>query len=356
MAAVVLCLTVPVHAVGSELQPEDFGLGEFEAQAEAYLDGFDIRLQNSWEENLAVLVDTGTEELFGIVKKAVRSAVLLLSVALFCAMSEPIVGGKTVNSARIISLVGSLAVSAISVSDVSSLMGLGVSSVKTLTSFSNVLLPVIAALTAATGAITGAAARQMAAVLFSDVLLNVMNGVLIPLIYAYVALSIAWAATGNGGLKKTAALFKWIATTLLVVLLMTYVAYLSLNGIISGSADAATVKAAKFAISTAVPVVGGILSDASASILSAAGILKSSVGVFGMLAVLALCLVPFLRLGVHYLVYKFVAAMASTVGDGPVSALIESLSSSFGLILGMMGASAFLLLVSLVSSVMLVTV
>ena len=353
--AVILCLILPARASGLELREETFQLSEFEAQAEQYLNGVNISLQNDWEDNLAVLVDTGTEELFGIVKKAVRSSVLMLSIALFCGIGEIAVGEKGSGLVRIVPLVGALAVSAVSVADVNSLMGMGVSSVEKLTSFSNVLLPVVATLTAATGAITGAAVRQMAAILFSDLLMNVINGILIPLVYGYIAGSIAWAATGNGGLKRIAALFKWVATTLLIILLMAYVAYLSVNGIIAGSADAVTIKAAKFAISTAVPVVGGILSDASESILSAAGVLKSSVGVFGMVAVLALCLIPFLQLAVHYLAYKFVAAVASTVGVSSVSGLIESLSSSFGLILGMMGAGALLLLVSLVSSITMVT-
>ena len=352
--AVASLLILPAEAGGLDLGEEEFQLAEFETQAETYLDGMDISLENDWEDNLAALVDTGTEELFGIVKKAVRSSVLLLSIALFCGIGEITVGEKGSGLVRIVPLVGALAVSAVSVADVHSLMGMGVTSVEKLTSFSNVLLPVVASLTAATGAVTGAAARQMAAVLFSDLLLNVINSVLIPLVYGYIAASIAWAATGNGGLKRVAALFKWAATTLLIVLLMAYVAYLSVNGIITGSADAAAIKAAKFAISTAVPVVGGILSDASESILSAAGVLKSSVGVFGMVAVLALCLVPFLQLAVHYLAYKFVAAVAATVGGSSVTGLIESLGTSFGLILGMMGAGALLLLVSLVSSITMV--
>lgn len=65
-----------------------------------------------------------------------------------------------------------------------------------------------------------------------------------------------------------------------------------------------TVKAAKFTMSSLVPVVGGILSDAAETVLAGAGILKNAVGVFGMLAVLAMCVVPFLQLGIHYLAYK----------------------------------------------------
>ena len=45
------------------------------------------------------------------------------------------------------------------------------------------------------------------------------------------------------------------------------------------------------------------------------------------------------------------AALAATVADGPLAGLIECMGTGFGLILGMTGACALLLLISLVSSV-----
>jgi stage III sporulation protein AE len=100
-----------------------------------------------------------------------------------------------------------------------------------------------------------------------------------------------------------------------------------------------------------VPVVGGILSDATEAILAGAGILKNAVGIFGLLTVLSICAVPFLELGIHYLLYKLSAALASTVADGPTADLIGGIGDAFGLILGMTGACALLLLVSIVSAV-----
>ncbi len=196
----------------------------------------------------------------------------------------------------------------------------------------------------------------MAAALFSGLLVDLIDRLLVPLVYGYIAASVAYAAVGNEGLKRLAALIKWLATTILTIVLLVFVGYLTVSGIIAGSADAATVKAAKFAISGAVPVVGGILADASESILAAAGVLCSTVGVFGMVVVLAICLLPFLQLAVHYLIYKLTAALSATVGGGRVCGLIDSISGAFGLILGMTGACALLLLVALVSSITVVTV
>ena len=130
-----------------------------------------------------------------------------------------------------------------------------------------------------------------------------------------------------------------------------FVGYLTASGVVAGAADAAAVKAARLAISGAIPVVGGILSDAAETVLASAGVLRGTVGVFGMVTVLGVCLLPLLQLAVHYLAYKLVAALSCAFGGGPVCTLVDRLSSAFGLVLGMTGACCLLLLIALVSCV-----
>ena len=91
------------------------------------------------------------------------------------------------------------------------------------------------------------------------------------------------------------------------------------------------------------------------SVLAGAGILKGSVGAAGLLVVLSICITPFLRLGLHYLTYKAAAALTATIASPRLSQLVDSIGSAFGLVLGMTGACALLLLFSLVSAVMAVT-
>jgi hypothetical protein len=162
---------------------------------------------------------------------------------------------------------------------------------------------------------------------------------------------VAYAAVGNEGLKRIAGTLKWVVTSILTVVLLVFVGYLTVSGVIAGSTDAVTVKAAKFTMSSLVPVVGGILSDAAETVLAGAGILKNAVGVFGMLAVLCMCVAPFLQLGIHYLTYKVTSALSATVSSGRVAGLIDQIGGAFGLVLGMTGASALLLLISMVSAI-----
>ena len=343
-----LSLLCPPAWAGT-VREEDFGVSEVERSAAEQ--GGTAEYGAGLDDGLAELVDTGTRELAGIIRRAVRSSVLILLILLFCGLAETVQEGAGGSPSRSVSLAGTLAVTAVAVADVNALLGMGTGAIARMTSFANVLLPTAAALTAATGAVTGAAARQLAAALFSDLLVNLIHGLLVPLLYGYIAASAAQAAVGENRLKRLADLLKWTVTTVLTVVTMAFVGYLTASGVVAGTADAATVKAAKFAISGAIPVVGGILSDAAETVLASAGILKGTVGVFGMVTILGICLIPLLQLAVHYLAYKLTAALASALGDGPVCGLVDRLGGAFGLVLGMTGACCLLLLIALVSCV-----
>lgn len=60
----------------------------------------------------------------------------------------------------------------------------------------------MATATAACGSVTGAVARQAATLLFSDLLITLINRVLIPVVYLYIAVTAATAALGSKGHRR----------------------------------------------------------------------------------------------------------------------------------------------------------
>lgn len=335
-------------------QADALDLKGLQQAAEEYAPDMDWTQTPDLDGGLTALLETGTGSLRGVIHKALRSGLLLLTIVLLTGLAEGAAACGTGKTLQAVPVAAALAITAVSVTDANTLIGLGREVIERMEVFSKVLLPTVAAATAASGSPGGAAARQLAAMLFSDVLMTLINRVLLPLVYAYIAACTAYAAIGNEGLKRISSTLKWVVTSILTAVLVAFIGYLTVSGVIAGTTDAITLKAAKFTVSSVVPVVGGILSDAAETVLAGAGILKNSVGVFGMLAVLGMCMVPFLQLGVHYLMYKVTAALSATVADSRVAGLIDGISGAFGLVLGMTGACAVLLLVSMVSAVTMV--
>jgi stage III sporulation protein AE len=130
--------------------------------------------------------------------------------------------------------------------------------------------------------------------------------------------------------------------------LYTFTGYISITGVISGTTDAAALKATKLTISGMVPVVGGILSDASEAILVGAGFVRNTTGIYGLLAITALCIRPFLKIGAQYLLLKSTGAVSSIFGSKRCVTLIQDFTWIMGLLLAMTGTGCLMVVLSVI--------
>lgn len=279
------------------------------------------------------------------VSEALRLCAVLLGVMLLCALVK-MSAGEQISTA--VATAGALGLCAACVGTFHSMLGLAVDTVEKMTDYHACLLPVLSSALAMQGSVSSSAALYSGTILFSQLLMRLITKLLVPLTYFFLAVATAEAALDSDMLSELRDFIGWLISKSLRILLYLFIAYLALTGVISGTADAAAVKATKAAMSGMVPVVGSILSDASESVLAGASLLKSSVGVFGMLAVLAVCILPFLRVGVHYLMLKITAAVSGTVGLKAHVGLMKRFSTAMGYLLGMCGACGLMSLLSVV--------
>lgn len=120
----------------------------------------------------------------------------------------------------------------------------------------------------------GATLRQIATVFFADLLLGLIHGLLMPMVYLYAGALAAGCCLADKRLTAVAELLKTVCTKLLTAALLTFTLYLTVGGIFAGTVDSARVRVTKTAISGMIPVVGGIIAEASETVLAGAGLLK----------------------------------------------------------------------------------
>lgn len=266
------------------------------------------------------------------------ASVMLLSMV----KSVPGKEGKTAD------LVGVLAASVLLLRSTQSMVALAADTVAELSEYGKLLLPVMAAALASQGGITTSTALYTGTAVFDAVLSAGIAKLLVPMVYIFLTLAVAAAATGEKMLENLRDMLKWLVTWCLKTILTVFTAYISVTGVVSGTTDAATLKATKLTMSGMIPVVGGILSDASEAVIVGAGVVKNAVGVYAMVALIAMWIAPFLQIGVQYLLLKLTSALCGVFEVKPVKELIGAFSTAMGLLLGMTGAVCVLLLISVV--------
>ncbi len=350
---VVMILAMTVHARAADL-PRDLTDAVPEG-AEELLKDTDLSGPEGFTESVADLLGSAGDQVRSILRQRIRGAASVLLVVVLCGAVEGFYQGAGGKAVPFLPMAGALSVTLVTAGSLDTLIGLGSRTMEDLSVFSQALLPTLAAAAAAGGAVTTAAFQQVTTVFLVDVFLRLVNHVLMPLVYLYIGVLTASACLPEGRLGAVADGLKKAVTWMLTTPLLAFTVYLSVVRVVSGAVDGTRVKVAKAAISGAVPVVGGIISEVSETVLAGAGMLKNTVGVFGMLVVLAACAYPFLQLGIQYLLYKLTAFLASAVGAPGLCKLIDGLGGAFGLVLGMTGACALLLFVSILASVSAVT-
>ena len=229
-----------------------------------------------------------------------------------------------------------------------SMFRLAEETVTRMSGYSKLLIPVMTTALAAQGAPGTSAALCTGTLVADTVVIGAVSGALLPGVYIFIALAVAAAATGEEIMKKLRDMIHTLMTFFMKTSLSVFVAYMGMTGIISGTTDAAALKVTKATISMFVPVVGGVLSDAANSVLIGAKLAKNAAGLYGIFALLAIFLEPFLLIACHYLMLKLTASVCSIFGSKPVTELVGDISSGMGLLLGMTGAVCLLLLIGVI--------
>lgn len=245
-------------------------------------------------------------------------------------------------------IAGAVTIAGIICQHTSTMVGYASRTVLDICEYGKLLCPVLTSALAAQGGITTSAALFAGTTAFIALLATLVSKCFIPMLCVFLAFSMANCAFGEELLKKIADSIKNILHWLLKTLLIIFTTYMSLTGVVSGMTDAAALKAAKLTMSTVIPVVGGILSDASESVLISMGVVKNTAGIYGILATLAVFVGPFLKVGIQYLLLKVSALLCSLFADKKISGLIDDFSAAMGVLLAMIASSCILVLISTV--------
>lgn len=331
LGILILILTVPAQAAVA-LPPVPDDAQQLIGQEEDFGDGLWHIIREALQQ--------GQPQFSEAVKLCMRVIASALVLSLLRSME-----GK---SRPVAEIAGVAVISLILIGSADSMLTLGTDTVQQISDYGKLLLSAMTAALAAQGGSIGAAALYSATALFDTLLCSAISHVLVPMAYIYLLLAIVNALSEDGLLKKMKELCKWAMSWFFKIILYLFTGYITITGVIGGSADQAAVKATKLTISGMVPVVGGILSDASETVLVSAGIAKNALGVSGMLAVIAVAILPFFNIGVHYLLLKLSCAVSGMFAPRSVGDLLEDFCTFMGLTLAMVGSVCLMQLISAV--------
>lgn len=299
---------------------------------------------DSLGEALREMLETISSQLRPLSVATFKTGAELLAAALLLSIASVWSGRSPIP----LKLVGALVGCTLLLGSSKSMLQLAANTILELTDYGKLLFPVLTTAMAAQGGVTASAALYAGTMVLDTVLASLISGAMLPAVSGFLALGVGFAVTGEDILKRMRDFMRNGIAWFLKALLTAFTAYMSITGVVSGTTDTAALKATKVTISTVVPVVGSVLSDASEAVLVSTGIVRNAAGIYGIVAVLAVFLVPFLKIGLQYLTLKVTASLCMLLEAGGLREVVEDASTAMGLLLAMTGTVCLLLLISTV--------
>lgn len=220
-----------------------------------------------------------------------------------------------------------------------------VSSIRTQT---EIVFPILFTLMTALGASGSIAIYQPAVAVFAFSITELVTTIALPALIVAIVFSVVGNLSGTvklgGAAKFCISAAKWVLYTTFFL----FLAFLSVQGITAAIYDNVSVRAAKFAMSKYIPVIGGYLSEGFNVILAGSVLIKNAVGLTAVVVLLMTVLPVLIKIIAVSLSLKLAGAITEPFEGGKITSLLNSVSSGVNLLIAVVCGLAFLYFVFLI--------
>lgn len=227
------------------------------------------------------------------------------------------------------------------------MVGLTTNTIQSIKSQMDAIFPILLTLLTAIGGTVSTSVYQPAMALLTGTIMNLFTYVLLPIFIFSIVFNVVSNLSNTVKLDKFTSFFyssyKWLTGLIFTV----FTAFLSVQGITAGSIDGISIRTAKFAIKSYVPILGSYLSDGMGIILASSNLIKNAVGATGLFLLLATIISPLIELILFMLILKFVAGIIEPLGNKQIANFISSLSKSMTLLIALIIGVGFIYFITL---------
>lgn len=214
-------------------------------------------------------------------------------------------------------------------------------------------VPILSGLMVGTGREVTGSSWYGSMMMVGNLISSAAAHVIMPLMNVFLALSVTGSVAGGLKLGSICESVYKIAKWVLTFLMSVFMTVLSLNTLVTTSMDQVSRRAVKFAVSSFVPVVGGVLSEALTTFNGSLEMLKTGAGVFVIIAA-AFILLPVLAECVIWQFSLFLLSSVSEIsGLDRMMGLFRSVSKAAGMMTALL---LCVLTVFMISTVMILIV
>lgn len=207
-------------------------------------------------------------------------------------------------------------------------------------------VPIYAALILAGGQATLATSYSTVLLAGAQCVSALLTGVATPLLTVSLGMTAAGTLSEKNRLGALGGMMAKFAGWLLATVTGVFTALMSMQSLVAASADSLGQRAAKMSLANFIPIVGGALSETFGTVTGCLRLLRSTLGMFGILAAAALVLPSFFRCFTWSIAIGICRMAAEVCEVKPVVALLGAVQTVMKTLMGILAVCALFLIVT----------
>lgn len=200
--------------------------------------------------------------------------------------------------------------------------------VDTMTVTMQALLPILVPLLITMGGFTSGGILNPFIVTAITIFNSVLQRLIMPAIYISCIFILVNSLSEKDYVKKLALLIRGMAVTVMGLLVTLFSGLTIVQGLVTKTADGMLAKTAKYSVDNFVPIVGGFAADSLDLILSCAAIIKNGIGIFGLMIIITLLVIPMIKILAVALVFKISAVVIEPIGNKTISDCVNEVGNT----------------------------
>lgn len=203
-------------------------------------------------------------------------------------------------------------------------IALSCSTVKICADFSFAFFPAFCIIVATSGSTMTSFSVNTTLLTLSQGMNYLSDLLFLPLTNCFLALGICSGIRQELNLKSAVSMMKKLITGGVSTVSALFVSILSIKTAVASRADAIGLRSVRFAINSVVPVIGSSISEGLLSIQSYSSLVKTSVGIVGIIAVAAIFLPALIEVNIWRIVLSFAGICSDMFGESNAGNAVQT--------------------------------
>lgn len=256
-----------------------------------------------------------------------RMLALFVAVILLSALLESFKGSEKSSVSEVFDIVSILSGAGILTIFFCEIMAAVTAGTSALSTFLLTFVPSFGGILTVNGLSGTAAVYNALIITATQVFSYISTAFIMPASTSLLGISLAGTVNPDLHIENIASFAKKAICWILGLIMTVFSGLLSIQSFITSSADSVALRAARFTFSSGIPIVGGAVADALSTVQGGMQLIKSNIGVFGIITIVVIILPPLISVLSYKLVLSVAEAVCSVFGVTKLNSLVKCAQS-----------------------------